>query len=659
MNHSVNFLKNGGNNNMIKIYQLLTGEINGKQIINADSVKKQQLAVANALQILNYFPFRSNPKEWEKYNYLRGVLLADEVGGGKTFEALSIISHAFLNAAKNRRTKFRVLIIAAPAIRSKWEWRESPEIQKWCDLKNFVEQTNISKQKKQLLENLFQTAHSQNIITSKYQWKSIENNRQGIWIASFGSLPATKGCKTQAEFKRDRDIQFPAGHFDYIIADEAHIVKAGYVDSDENVSTTLNNSAIRKIYAVQNENPKAKLLLLTATPFQNNLNEFVHMLSLVERPNEYNYSISKIIEKGLSVIYNEIEQLKTENGITKDKIKHLANCFDNEIGKLIDSESDLIKRPKEISTHGRKNGLDDFIRDIMIRNNKKPLEIDSTECHLNENEKLQYLLFRDLVSNKKEEEREMFSVKLSQLVSSDAAFASLRRQDQKKKYEFIKFLFNNKNLIFENKLKKLIEVIEEKPFPTDKRVIVVFCRFIPTIEVLENQLSKIYTVGNVIRMDGKTTSTKRRKELLEKVEKRNNETEGRIIFLVSQIGNEGLDFDSFSDTVVHFDGHYNPAVIDQRNGRIYRRKNLDRKITAKHIYLKETYDERIKFIELEKRKMKNFYLGDAGLEIIIEKILSKGNKKEEKQVLKELEKIKFDFAPREKYLLPQVRKILK
>lgn len=253
----------------------------------------------------------------------------------------------------------------------------------------------------------------------------------------------------------------------------------------------------------------------------------------------------------------------------------------------------------------------------------------------------------------------MFSIKLSQLVSSEPAFAnSLRKPKQTGKYACIKKMFQNKHLIFENKFNVLLDVISNKQLPSDKKVLVVFCRFIPTIEILEQRLKKIYSAENVIRMDGTTSNARGRKALLQRVDKRNQEATSQIVFLVSQVGNEGLDFDNFSDTVIHFDGHYNPAVIDQRNGRVYRRKNLDRKITIKHIYLKDTYDQRIKFIESEKRKMKNFFLGDSGLEEIIRKILLKENITEEKILLNELEKIKFDFEPQKKYLLPKVKKIL-
>jgi len=47
--------------------------------------------------------------------------------------------------------------------------------------------------------------------------------------------------------------------------------------------------------------------------------------------------------------------------------------------------------------------------------------------------------------------------------------------------------------------------------------------------------------------------------------------------------------------------------------------------------------------------MKNFFLGDSGLDEIIKKILSRENIQEEKILLKELEKIKFDFQPKKKY----------
>lgn len=656
---SKSFTINGKSTSMVRISDLITGKINGKQELNLSTVKVQQLAVATAWQILKYYSSPQLSNEWNKYKYLRGVMLADEVGGGKTFEALSIISKLLLNSAKSGRNRFRVLIIAAPAIRSKWEWKDEDEPAQWCDLKRFLEQSDLTPKKKNILENYLQTSQGENIITNKRQWKYINNTRQGIWITSFGNLPATKNSKTNATFKKDKQIEFPKNYFDYIIADEAHIVKSGYKDSDESIETKLDGSAIRKIYAVLNDSMNAKLLLLTATPFQNNLSEFMHLISLLETPNYERYSIIKIIEAGLIALYNEIEKLKSAESIDEEQIKNLVNSFNNEVGDLISENEEELKRPKIISTHGRKNGLDDFLRDVIVRNNKKHLDIAPQECLLNDDEKLQYLLFRDIISSKQEDEKEMFSVKLSQLVSSEPAFAnSLRKPIQSGKYSAIKKLFGGKHLVFEKKFDSLISLIENESILEDKNVIVVFCRFIPTIEILEKRLKKSLPGIKVIRMDGTTTKVKERKSLLNAIQQMNKESNAKIVFLVSQVGNEGLDFDEFSDTVIHFDWHYNPAVIDQRNGRVYRRGNLNREIKVSHIYIKGTYDERIKFIELEKRKMKNFFLGDSDLQEIIKKIFSIKEIDKEKEYLKEIEKIRFDFHPKKAYLLPAVKKLL-
>ncbi len=148
-----------------------------------------------------------------------------------------------------------------------------------------------------------------------------------------------------------------------------------------------------------------------------------------------------------------------------------------------------------------------------------------------------------------------------------------------------------------------------------------------------------------------------RKKMLDELEKANKNAHKPIVFLVSQVGNEGLDFDAFCNTVIHFDGHYNPAVIDQRNGRVYRGKNGCKDITVKQILLEGTYDQRIKFIEQEKRKMKNFYLGDANLEQIFEKIL-KENQKLKKEHLKKLVGFTINLEPHKGYLINGLEKEL-
>lgn len=164
-------------------------------------------------------------------------------------------------------------------------------------------------------------------------------------------------------------------------------------------------------------------------------------------------------------------------------------------------------------------------------------------------------------------------------------------------------------------------------------------QFIPAIKKVKKDLIK--EGFKVWELHGKIKVIER-KPILDQIELYNAKNKEKGILLVSQVGNEGLDFDKFSDTIIHFDGHYNPAVISQRNGRVYRGDNKAKDIKIYYLVLKETYDQRIKFIEEEKRKLKDFYLGDSELELLFEKIVEL-DINEKKNKLNKLLKFKIDF----------------
>lgn len=641
---------------MPKLKELLTGkDLYKKFKYPSSAIKKQRLAAAMAWQILSIYPNRTLPKEWQKYQNLRGVILADEVGGGKTFEALSIISKAYLENINSRKAKFRVLVISSPAIRSKWEW--CPGKRSMCsddgcefckhsfkyDLNKYVRQVRLKRKSALFKQFIIPTDiddYLKRSINRKLEWKykCKKWNQQGIWLSSINSLPPTEGKKAEARFKKK--YRFPQNAFDWIIADEAHVFRSGYATSDENLPA-LSESAVRKLHAVINANPNAQLLLLTATPFQNNVNELIQLLTLLEWDDDI--TLSGIASGGLRAFETNIRDMEAKASfITDDAIKLLYEGLHNDITKLIgNSDGNNLKRPKELRKKKQRDGLDDYLRDLIVRNRKKPLIPFPIMTQLSETDKLQYLLLRDLVYESKKKGRTMTSQQLSQLVSSPEAF------DRKKKsaYQLIETFFGA-NRIYEKKKDNLIEEIARIKLNT-KKVVTVFCRFIPTLDRLEEDLKSLY---KIFRLDG-TVKVKDRKKRLEEIEKANKNTKKPIVFLVSQVGNEGLDFDAFCNSVIHFDGHYNPAVIDQRNGRVYRGGNLSPKdIVVKQILLEATYDQRIKFIEQEKRKLKNFYLGDSDLEQIFEKILAE-NQKVKKEHLKKLVGFTINLEPQKGYLI--------
>lgn len=657
---------------MIKFRRLLTGKFPGGTNIASGAIKRERLAAAMAWQILNIYPWRRLPATWLKYKNLRGVLLADEVGGGKTFEAWALIAKHFLEDTRSSRDRFRVLIIASKSIHQKWWWCPKHKCMDDCetcsfpaeyDRHKFLAQAekSLSKRKFERLREFFERIPTDEIdskiVRRKSEWKHIDKSRQGIWLTSIPALPGAIGRnKTEAEFSRTRHIKFPKHFFDWIIADEAHVVRSGYRDTADEALPTLNSTAIRKLHAVLNASPKAKLLLLTATPFQNNVNELMQLISLVERTSDRE-SLTDLIKAGLKGFQSRIDELRrSPEDFTEESIKDLYEGLDKDISKFYPDEcdGDFTERPAEMRRKG--NGLDDFISDVMVRNTKVQPKNTGALVRLSEKEQFQYLLMRDLVYADKtetERRRDMASVNLSELVSSDLAFIRTlgRYPERRRKYKLIRGLFG-KTLFFESKYHGLEQAIEQAQRKLkEKRCVVVYCRFIPTLEEIVSRLTRKFGRGKVFELSGKQKVMDR-----DAVIKQIKQTPGFKVLVVSQVGNEGLDFDAFAKTVIHFDGHYNPAVMDQRNGRVYRRDNTVNKLRISQLLLNETYDQRIKFLELEKRKMKNFYLGDDNMNAVLEQVLE--NAPHLKRSLAQLRKFKIVLEPRREWLLSKTKKQL-
>lgn len=642
--------------------------ITDKILKNKNAIQAQRLASCMAWQILNDYPIRQKPNEWKIYNNLRGVMLADEVGGGKTFETLAIISKAILEQTSKSHSKdrFRVLIIANPSIRSKWEWNEKEDLTfeefssesylPTSDIGKFIKQTKIDKPS---TRKLFEFFSKQISIRRKRDWIEIDKQRQGIWLTSFPGLPVTIGYKIYSEFhkgKRGKKL-FPINFFDWIIVDEAHSLKSGSKDVDEAIK--LDGSAVRKIFAVLNASRYAKVLLLTATPFQNSKFELQHLLSLLENSNvkDSSNNITHLISSGIDALEKEIFKLD-EGEISIEKLKQLSKNFNDDINTFLNfQENEKIKRPAELKRgNNSKEGLDDFLRDIMIRNTKESLPIKPVIAKLNEAEKFQYLLYRDLIKTT-EDESQMFSTKLSQLVSSRDSFTKSNINPTQNSH--IEKMFKG-NLVFEAKYKKLLETIESIKTSKTKNVITVFVSWLETVDTLESRLKK--SKYKVFKLTGQTP-TDERSGKLESIKIANEISEKKIILIASRVGNEGLDFDKFSNRVIHYDNNFNPAIIDQRNGRVYRGSNIktSRKMVVANdieiyqLFIEESYDQRILFIEQEKRKMKNFYLGDGSLQKVLEKTIEKNNLTAEKEILKIIDSIKIDLTPHKKYILAKYK----
>lgn len=173
--------------------------------------------------------------------FLKGVILADEVGLGKTIEAGIVISQYW---AERKR---KILIITPSSLRQQWQ-QELIE-------KFYVPSTLIDAQ----AMKSHQKSHGVNILSS-----------DGVYICSY-------------EFANSHVNQLSVG-WDLVVADEAHKLRnfwtgrAKIADSISEIMKTTN-----------------KAMLLTATPLQNKLEELYGLVSVFDP--KYFYSVDAFKER--------------------------------------------------------------------------------------------------------------------------------------------------------------------------------------------------------------------------------------------------------------------------------------------------------------------------------------------------------------------------
>lgn len=160
----------------------------------------------------------------------RGVILADEVGLGKTIEAGLVISQRW---AERRR---KILIIVPANLRKQWH----QELQDKFNLQGTIlEAKSFNQSLKQQKEN------------------------------PFAALPNPIICSYQFAKSKSREIQ--AIDWDLVVLDEAHRLRNVYKNS--NVIAKALKEAIAHVHSK---------VLLTATPLQNSLLELYGLVSMID-----------------------------------------------------------------------------------------------------------------------------------------------------------------------------------------------------------------------------------------------------------------------------------------------------------------------------------------------------------------------------------------
>jgi len=159
----------------------------------------------------------------------QGVILADEVGLGKTIEAALVIAQRW---AEKRR---RILLIVPASLRKQWEQELTGKFSLPCEI---IETKNYNQAKKAKRLNPFE---SDRIIISSY------------------------------EFAANKSADLKAINWDLVVFDEAHRLRNVFKEGSNKRAKAFNEAF-----------PDTRKILLTATPLQNSLMELYGLVSVID-----------------------------------------------------------------------------------------------------------------------------------------------------------------------------------------------------------------------------------------------------------------------------------------------------------------------------------------------------------------------------------------
>jgi SNF2 family DNA or RNA helicase len=455
---------------------------------------------------------------------MRGrALLADEVGLGKTIEA-GIITKELI-----QRGLVHSVLVLTPASLTE-QWREE-------------------------LANKF---HEEFVVMDKpSQWDEVRDAPEGRWIVSLDRAKLAQ--HSSAILARDYDL---------LIVDEAHKLK--------------NRSTLA--WKFVNQIRKRYVLMLTATPVQNDLMEL--------------YSLITILAPG---------QLGTVRAFRH----HFLESADE-------------RRPKNTASLRR------LLNDVMIRNRRSKVDISFPKrraaiYHLTMSE-AEWQLYADVTDYIRRRFKDADSNKhlrltlltlQRELSSSPQAVASTLRKmvndrahGDKARDELRHFLELAENIPVGRKLAAVREIL--KKFPGK---FLIFTEYRETLEAITRQLTEwgISAVGFHGGLDIRQKEAAVRRFHGEDEENGKKGDPGVRVMVSTESGAEGRNL-QFCHQLINFDLPWNPMRVEQRIGRLHRLGQVN-DVTIFNLSCNETIESHL--IDLLARKIRMFELVIGELDLIL------------------------------------------
>jgi superfamily II DNA or RNA helicase len=483
---------------------------------------------------------------------LKRILIADEVGLGKTIEA----GHIMLELAARGNLR-NVLIICTNSLRDKWKTELQDKfnfiLKKYDNLREFVQE--------------------------------VQNDVIGVKKSIFGILNYEK-CRNE---ELQKVIEENSYRFDLLICDEAHKIRN---------SETAQHRGVAKIIEYSDS-----VVFLTATPIMTELRNLHNLVRVLDREGYDTYDIfnnainqnrpfiralSKLnANSPLTEIAEELNNSRVTFEMTADE--EVYSREELTIGELYEDDA-LYKRAKENMHNG------DSSVENRVKIQQDLIELNSINHLYTRTRKKDVMSEIDVVRRKPQtisvnlstEEQEIYDSVINeyddpnslgliqrkrQMSSCIVAFQTPREELERGNYN---------NAIPDSKFEAFKTIIDEVVLKKGKKLIV-FAFFTNTLLYLQKKLEELNIQSEIIY-----GGVQDRTERIECFQHNDNIK----VLLSSEVGSEGLDL-QFCDALVNYDLPWNPMVVEQRIGRIDRVGQQSDVINIYNLIIQDTIEERI------------------------------------------------------------------
>ena len=481
-----------------------------------------------------------------------GVLLADEVGLGKTIEASLIIAQRW---AERKR---KMLLIVPSSLRSQWAYELN---QKFNIPSKIVESSTYKKFQLKKIKNPFKGIEEK-IIISSYEFASIKHN----------------DLKTV--------------NWDLVVFDEAHKLRNVWKKDGAKIAKKLNQSLLG-----------CQKILLSATPLQNSLLELYGLISFID-PYFFGNILSfksqfigskisskntKLLRQRLSKICNRTlrRQVQKENGLNFTKRLSLVEKFNpskDEI-ELYKRISDFLQRDTLVCIKpGARHLVTLIIRKILA---SSTFAIQGTLKNMiyrlknNDLKPINYLKDYEVID-------ETYEHKFQQ---------EFRKKEDKIKLEkeideLIEFNKIAKKIKTNSKGQSLLKVLKKAFLKVEElggnQKAVIFTESRRTQEYIRDLLNSNGYLGQLILLNGSNCDHDSKK-IYENwlIQNKNSDTlsgsktadmksaiinefkNNASILISTESGSEGVNM-QFCSILINYDLPWNPQKVEQRIGRVHR-----------------------------------------------------------------------------------------